>query len=206
MHLSRSKRLTGLVLAALALSVTPVSARTPVDPDTLNPAPPDFFNADCNTGAGGVLCTLHFSDDPIVDEPSGIVCGGVELLFSQTRSVVGKRFYDANGNLLQRHFRETLDGTFTNPITGKVAAWHQHDTVIHNLGVPGNLATGSTTITGLLTRAWIPGGGTILTDVGSLHIDPSTDEVVSSTGKHPFDDYFSGRDPAALAPLCDALD
>jgi len=70
-----------------------------------NPAPPDFFNAQRHAGAGGRVCSLAFSDDPIVEEPSGIDCGSVEILFSQEWSVVGKRFCDANGILTQRHFR-----------------------------------------------------------------------------------------------------
>ena len=206
MRLTRSIRLAGLVLGALALSAAPVVARTSVDPTTLNPPPPDFFNAVCDAGAGGTVCTLAFSDPDIVDEPSGIICGNVELLFSQTRSVIGKRFYDADGNLVQRHFRESMGGTFTNANTGKVAMWTQHDTVIHNLAVPGDVATGTINSTGLLTRVWLRGGGTVLTATGTVIVDAATEETTGGAGKHPFDDYFSGRDPAALAPLCDALD
>jgi len=66
-------------------------------------------------------CSLAFSDPDISDEPSGIVCDGTELLFTQSRSVVGTRLYDAAGNLLQRHLRESFDGTFTNPDTGLLA-------------------------------------------------------------------------------------
>jgi hypothetical protein len=129
---------SGLVLTvALAL---PASARTPVDPSTLNPAPPESFNAVCYRDGSHITCDLAFSDPDVVEEPSGIICGGTELLVSQTRAVVGKRTYDADGNLLQRHFRESLDGTFRNPDTGLFAFWTQHDTVIHNLAVPGNTA------------------------------------------------------------------
>lgn len=84
------------------------------------------------------------------------MCDGSELLISQTRSVVGKRLYDADGNLLQRHFRESLNGTFTNPDTALVALWAQHDTVIHDLAVPGDITTGTEHVTGLDTRACCP--------------------------------------------------
>ncbi len=120
-HPSRRRAVARAVLAALvgALALAgPAAARTPVDPGTLNPPPPDFFNAQCYKGAGGTVCTLHFSDDPFADEPSGIVCDGTELVFSQERSVVGKRFYDANGALVQRHFGEWMSGTYSNPVTG----------------------------------------------------------------------------------------
>ncbi len=193
------------ILAAAAL-VSPVAARDTVDPATLNPSPPDSFNAECFAGAGGTVCTLHFSEDPINDEPSGIVCDGTELLFSQDRSVVGKRYYDADGNLVQRHFRESLSGTFSNPDTGASVLWIQHDTVIHNLSEPGNLDSGTARSSGLFTRVYLPGGGSILLDVGTVLVDEATGEVLASGGRHPFGDYFERGDTAALQPICDALD
>ena len=103
---------------------------------------PAAFNATCFRVGSHISCNLAFSDPDVIDEPSGIVCDGTELLASLSRSVVGTRLYDAQGDLLQRHFRESLDGTFTNPDTGLVALWTQHDTVIHNLSTPGDDTTG----------------------------------------------------------------
>jgi hypothetical protein len=191
-------------MAVLALA-GPVAAKSSVDPNTLNPPPPDFFNATCARTGSHILCNLAFSDPDIVDEPSGIVCGATELLFSQQRSVVGKRFYDAAGNLTQRHFRESLDGTFTNPDTDKVATWTQHDTVKHDLAVPGDVTSGTTHISGLFSRVTGPNGGTILTDVGMFLVVEATGETLHASGHHPFDDYFANGDDSALAPLCDAL-
>lgn len=192
------------IVGVLALAA-PVAAREPVDPGTLNPAPPDFFNAVCYAGAGGTLCTLHFSDDPIVDEPSGIVCGATELLFSQERSVVGKRTYDAAGNLVQRHFREYMSGTLSNPGTGRSVPWIQHDTVLHDLAEPGNLDSGTIRFTGLTTRVWLPGRGSILIDAGTSLEDAATGDLVHEGGPHPFRDYFVDGDTSALQPICDAL-
>ena len=190
----------------LALSfAAPVVAREVVDPSTLNPAPPDFFNATCESGAGGVVCDLAFSDEPVVDEPSGIMCDGTELVFSQARSVVGKRYYDSNGDLTRRHFREYMSGTFTNPDTSKSAPWVQHDTVLHNLTVPGDLGTGTVKYSGLMTRVWLPGGGTVLVDSGVTLVDAGTDEILHTSANHPFNDYFVGGDATSLAPLCAAL-
>lgn len=209
LHASRRRTLVRAALAGLlgAFALAgPAAARTPVDPGTLNPAPSDFFNAECYAGAGGTVCTLRFSDDPIADEPSGIVCGGTELVFSQARSVVGKRYYDADGNLVQRHFREWMSGTFTNPDTGKSLPWEQHDTIITNLSVPGDLASGTIKTSGLITRAWLPGGGSILLDAGTILEDSATGELIHEGGPHPFRDYFVNGDASALQPLCDALD
>ena len=75
-------------IALLALT-TGVAAREPVDPATLNPAPPAEFNATCERLGDHIRCDLAFSDPPFLDEPSGIICDGVELLLSQTRDVVG---------------------------------------------------------------------------------------------------------------------
>lgn len=206
MQLIRSLRLCLIATSILAVTAGPVNARTSVDPATLNPPPPDFFNADCQASGVNTICALAFSDPDIVDAPSGIVCGGVELLFSQTRSVVGKRFYNGDGNLTQRHFREFMAGTFTNPDGGPGVNWVQHDTIIHSLAVPGDLGSGTTRISGLFTRAWLPGGGTVFTDVGMFLIDASTEETIRAAGKHPFDAYFSGADLGALDALCGALD
>ena len=194
-----------LVAAAAVLALAgPVAAREPVDPGTLNPPPLDFFNASCLAGGNGTICTLAFADPPFEDEPSGLICDGVELLDSGARSVVGKRFYDADGNLVQRHFRETLDGRFTNPETGRYVLYHAHDTVKHDLAVPGDLSTGATRITGLYVRMWRPGGGTVLSDTGTYIEDPGTFDLLFASGHHPLIDYAS--DLSAIDPLCAALD
>lgn len=201
----RFSRLILAVMGGLVLTValaTPASARTPVDPSTLNPPPPAEFNAVCYLDGSHITCDLAFSDPDVVDDPSGIICDGTMLLASFSRSVVGKRTYDADGNLLQRHFRESLDGTFLNPDTGRVVLWTQHDTVISNLAVPGNQATGTESVSGLLTRVWLPGGGTILTDAGRLVADAATGELVKVSAHHP----LVLGDPSALATLCAALD
>jgi hypothetical protein len=209
--MTRSRiRLAGGLVAALltALAIAgPATARSSVDPNTLNPPPPDFFNADCQRTGSQIVCSLHFDTvDDVFDEPSGIICGSTELLFSQQRAVVGKRYYDASGNLLVRHFRESFVGDFTNPDTGKVATWTQHDTVIHRLGTPGDLATGFTSVSGQLSHVRGPDGRTILIDGGRSIIDESTGEIVTSHGPHHFDDYFARGDTTALDALCNALD
>ena len=195
--------------AALAMTLAGTWAAgagmTPIDPSTLKPPVPANFNASCFQVGNHISCSLAFSDPDVVDEPSGIVCSDTELLVSQSRSVVGTRLYNADGNLLQRHFRETFTGTFTNPDTGLVALWNQHDTVIHNLSVPGDDTSGTEHVSGMFTRAWMPGGGTIITDAGTMITDADGNPL-SLSGHHPFLDFFVFGDPTALDSLCSALD
>lgn len=207
MHRRRS-RLFALLVGAVAILVIagPAVARTTVDPATLNPPPPDFFNADCETRGFRVLCTLAFSDDPEVEVPSGIVCDGVELLDSFVRSVVGKRYYDADGNLLVRHFRESWIGSLYNPATGKRAPYVGHDTIHHVLATPGDVLSGSYSATGPGLRVSGPDGGTVLIDTGRLVFDAGTGEALAVKGPHPIGDYFELGDASVMDRLCDALD
>jgi hypothetical protein len=205
-NLHRVAAAAALGLLGVIIWASPVAARESVDPGSLNPAPPASFGATCERLGNQIVCDLAFSDPPFANEPSGIVCGSTELLVSQTRDVVGKRFYNANGDLLQRHFREDLSGTFTNPATGKSADWVAHNTVIHNLATPGDIASGTLRVTGQQARVSVAGGGTILMDAGRIVGDEATGEILSSSGPHHFDDYFVRGDADALQAICDALD
>jgi hypothetical protein len=177
-----------------------------VDPSTLNPPPPPEFNPTCAATGFGTLCHLSFSDPPLVAAPSGIVCSGpstFEVLISLTRSVEGRRYYDRNANLTQRHFRESLAGTFINPLTGATVNFIQDDTVIQTLAVPGDIDTGNTTVSGR-QRLWVNKGGTVLIDAGRVIFAPDG-SVIKEAGPHPFNAYFVFGDTTALQPLCDAL-
>lgn len=198
-------RIAAASLLATVSLATPAVARSSVNPATLNPAPPDFFNAECTRTGSQIVCTLAFDTvDDVDDEPSGIVCGGTELLFSQKRSVVGKRYYSADGDLLRRHFHEDFTGSFTKPGGGTVL-WVAHNDLSHTLATPGDLATGVTKVSGQQIRIFAPGGGTVLIDAGRVVVDESNGELVTWSGPKHFDDYFVRGDSAALQPLCDAV-
>jgi hypothetical protein len=154
----------------------------------------------------GTICHLAFTDPPIA-EGTGIVCGGgassFEVFMNATRSVVGRRYYDRDRNLTQRHFREVLAGTFTNPLTHATVSFDQGDTVIHDLAVPGDSSTGTETVTGAM-RLHLLQGGIVLIDAGRT-INAADGTLLTEAGQHPFAAYFVFGDTAALQPLCAAL-
>jgi hypothetical protein len=197
--------LVGL-MALVAFAFAPqaaVFAGQAVDPTTLNPPP---TQATCEAVGRGTICHVAFTDPPIA-EGTGIVCGSgassFEVFINATRSVVGRRYYDEDRNLTQRHFREVLAGTFTNPLTHAAVAFDQGDTIIHDLAVPGDVNTGTETMTGAI-RLHLLHGGIVLIDAGRT-VNAKDGTLLTEAGQHPFAAYFVFGDTAALQPLCDAL-
>jgi hypothetical protein len=180
-----------------------------VDPSTLNPPPPAQFNPVCKAVGEQTICDVTFADPAVVAEPTGIQCGSgpgaFEVLTSFTRSVDGKRYYDQDGNLTRRHFHDLIVGTYTNPLTGASVSFRQHDTIMHDLAVAGDIATGTEAFT-VEIRVTTSHGGTVLIDAGRTVIAESDGTVLFEAGQHPFDAYFVFGDASALQPLCDALD
>jgi hypothetical protein len=193
------------VMFLVAIVAPAAFARELVDPSTLIPPVPAAFNPVCYQVGEGTICDIAFSDPPLVNEPSGIICGTTELLISQTRDVVAKRFYNVDGLLTVRRFQEDFAGSLMNPLTGATVQIPGRDTVTDDLATPGDLNSGTETRTGLEWRAYLPGGGTIITDVGHIVVDAATGDIVDETGHHPFDRYFAFGDTAALEPICSAL-
>lgn len=214
-HLPSDRRrgLRGVLGAALLsagllpLAAVAHAADRSVDPSSLVPPPPAFFNAECLSAGPSISCTLAFTD-PVspVNEPTGIVCGNgaqqFEVLDTWTRTVEGKRRYSSDGLLLRRHFRDRWDGTFTNSASGKSVSYSQRNTYLHDLGVPGDPGTGVQKNTVHLRV--FDARGTVLMDVGRVVLSVDDDQVILRSGKSPFDDYWTG-DSDALRPLCDAL-
>jgi hypothetical protein len=168
--------LFGLVPQAL------VFAGQSVDPATLNPPVPPEFNPTCEAIGSGTICHLPFSDPPVVMEGTGLICGSGASSF------------------------EVFNGTFMNPLTNATVSFDQSDTVIHNLAVPGDINTGTVTISGA-TRLHRPDGGIVLIDAGRAFLAAGIDwTLIKENGQHPFDAYYVFGDTSALQPLCDALE
>src|SRR5215207_6627678 len=209
MNLRQFTHLLVISFIAFFAVMTPrsVSAGQFVDPSTLNPPPSPQINPVCEAVGFGTLCTINFVETH-PPEATDIICGSgpnsFAVVATDTRTVTGRRYYDENGNLTQRHFREVFVGTFMNPLTGVSLDFVQSDTILHNLAVPGDVSTGTEAITGS-TRFFLPGGGVVLVDAGRTVIDASDGTILFEAGQHHFDDYFAYGDTSALQPICDAL-
>ena len=132
-----------------------------------------------------------------------VVRFGTEVLDTWSRTVVGKRFYTSDGLRRRRHFNDDWNGTLTNSATGATVSYQQHNTYLHDLGTPGDSATGLERQTTHL-RATSADGATVLIDAGRVVLSHDDDSVVFQAGPHPISDYFEG-DAAALTALCEAL-
>ena len=181
-------------------------ASEPVDPSTLSPPPPPEFNPVCERVGNQTICEVQFSDPPFAGG-TDVICGSgsntFEVFQFLSRSVRGKRYYDQDGNLLRRHFREYFDGTLVNPINHEAVAFSGSDTHLHDLAVPGQIDTGTEAITGSVRIFLGQGNGTMALDTGRI-LD-SAQGILQVSGQHPFLDYFVYGDAAAAQPLCDAL-
>jgi hypothetical protein len=192
------------------VSAGPAMAAAPseVDPSTLTPGPPDYFNAECREAGQRVICDLSFVD-PVrpVAEPTGIVCdsaaGQFEVLDTSIRSVQGKRYYSAEGLLERRHFSDRIEGVLTNSITGASVTYDQRTTYLHDLTTPGDVTTGAENRTAHLRVA--TSTGVVLIEAGRLVLSVEDESTLFRAGPHPIDDYFVEGDTSAVAPLCSAL-
>lgn len=197
------------VPAATAATVAPQSAASAdqsVDPSTLNPPVPAEFNPVCKAVGAGTICDVAFTEPSFSGEPTGIQCAGpapFEVLLSGTRSVTGKRYYDRNGDLTERHFRDEILGILTNPLTGATLSWYERNRIDHLLGTPGDPGTGTETLTNRLRIAGTD--GTVLIDAGRTVQDAADGTVLFEAGQHPFFEYFEHGDATALQPICEAL-
>jgi hypothetical protein len=162
-----------LVLAAAAGAVswtaTPASAGALVDPNTLQPVPP---NAVCRADGPQVICDTFLEEtltnEPIFDLPCGTV---YETSYYRGD---GTRFY-VNGLLVKRHVAASLDGTWSLSPTGA-------GTTLKETGnfstdsywpVPGSGGDDTAVLTqhGSNFKISAPGAGVIIQDSGTWYPD-----------------------------------
>ena len=181
------------VLAALALAA-PASAGPIVDPNTLQPVPP---NATCRDDGRQIICDT-FVDEYLANEPItdfGLPCG--TIYETSHYHGAGTRWYE-NRLVVRRHVAASLDGTWSlSPtgvapsvsISGSWSVWTTWTT-------PGDDSTAvETSSSGNDFKGSAPGYGVIFHDAG-LTFPDGTHHGVSA--QIPFT-------PDVAATLCAAL-
>ncbi len=203
-HFARVLLVSSMALIALA-SPRLVAARETVDRSTLTPVPPDFYT--CYATGSGTICRERttFSFDL---EDTGLVCGSGATAFtiydSGSADEVGTRYYDRDGNLTRRVLRRHwFASQFSNPLTGAVVPYTEHDIITTVLAVPGDLSTATETVVGEIIFKPTHGAPVAFDTGRRVYAPDGTLEF--NAGRHTFHDYFLYGDTSVLQPLCRAL-
>jgi hypothetical protein len=188
----------------LALVASAFIAAHPTKAQSLNPPPPSFES--CKTVGNGTICQgkRTFSYGP---DDTGIVCGsGVnafDIYDSATNNQDASRSYDQNGNLTRRVIHENYTfGQFSNPLTGAVVPYTQHDTITDVFGVPGDLSTATETNVG--ENIFKPAQGAPVFKYAGRFVTAPDGTIEFQAGQNDFFKLMAG-DTSVLDKLCAAL-
>jgi hypothetical protein len=176
----------GILISAMPLAM-PVAAREAVDPATLNPPPPDFINAQCGWSGRQVVCAFDYSFT-VTDAPTGVICGGDELLETTDRHVFGHRHYDTDLNLTDRDYAERIDGILYDPVTGVSVHWTGYDQAFETFSVPGDRSTGTRMNTGAIIHVYLDSGRSYMLFGGRTFENVDTGDF-EQMGSHPNFDF-----------------
>jgi len=188
-----------LLLSLLAFAFVAVHPAAALQ--ALNPPPsPDYT---CKTVGNGTICQ---ADSPISYGPvdTGIVCGSGPSAFDIFDSATGDqqktRTYDQNGNLTRRVIHETYSsGQFSNPLTGAVVPYTQHDTITDVLAVPGDFSSATETNVG--ENIFKPAHGAPVFKYAGRFVVAPDGTIEFEAGRNDFLDNFA----AANQRMCEAL-
>ena len=195
------------IMAMIALAAPSlVAARETVDLSTLNPVPPDFYT--CYANGSGTICRERttFSYE---SEDTGIVCGSGATAFtiydSGSAHEIGTRFYDRDGNLTRRVLHHNwFSSQFSNPLTGAVVPYTQHQKITNALAVPGDFSSATETIVGEII--FKPKHGAPVALVVGRVVIGADGTLEFMAGQDTFMAYFVDGDTSVLEPLCRALE
>jgi hypothetical protein len=185
-----------LALAASTLLALVGVVPNPISAVTLTPAPP--AGATCQSSPTGTICfwldTAFHTPGPV---PYGVACDG----FSVRVQLAGERrfrfVYDADGVLVERDRHISYTGSLSNSVTG-ASVPHVGD-----FAVVDDFVAGTSTISGMLSRTVVDGGGLIWRNIGRVVISLASGAVLFEAGEHGT--YDVGGDPSVAAALCAAL-
>lgn len=200
--------MNGLRVAAVAfvgvLACVPSAFASQPVTQTLTPPAPSWQT--CKEVGRGTICDGTRTESYGPDD-TGIACGSGPAAFDiydrGTDDVHAVRFYDGDGKLTRRIFTDHYAvGEFSNPLTGAVVPYTQHNTTTDDFAVPGDLSTFTRTFRGE-NNFTVPGMGAVFLNAGRTVVAPDGNEEFAA-GPHSFDAFFRG-DRSVLQPLCAAL-
>jgi hypothetical protein len=180
----------------LALSVVPVSSATRTE------------GFSCHPVEGGAICR-DFIVERMGPLDTGIVCGSGagafdifdEFVDNQTRTF----WVDENDKLTKFTDHDVYSfGQWSNPLTGDVVPYTQHNVQTIVWAVPGDDSTATQTVTGENIYR-LPTGKFVLQAVGMQVFNIDQSVLFSSHGPNAFVDAFFENDPHAFDQICAAL-
>jgi hypothetical protein len=114
-------------------------------------------------------------EDTFIDEGASAACS-FDIVFEVNGIQTIQVLYDAAGNPIRVQVHGNIEGTVSaNGITLREI---EHGQIFYNL------TDGSQTLVGLVFRVFLPGGGTVIADVGRLVFD-AEGNVIFEAGPHP---------------------
>lgn len=181
----------------LALSVVPLSSATRTE------------GFSCQPVGGGTICrgfTVEVKDPP---EEQEIVCGSGPGAFHVYDDFVDHEtltfWLDENGNLTRLTDHDVYSsGQWSNPLTGDVVPYTQHNVADFVLAVPGDFTTATQRVTGENIYR-LPKGKFLFQAVGMQVFNWDQSVLFSSHGPNGFVDAFYENDPHAFDQICAAL-
>jgi len=195
-----------LAVLLLLCAVVPVAMAGPPVPSTLHGARPQGFT--CHTVGGGTICQYSHVE-AYGPEDTGIVCGSGARAFDIFDQAVltesGTVWFDENGNLTKFTDKDVYSfGQWSNPVTGDVVAYTQHNEETFRLAIPGDFTSATDTLTGEnIYRA--PTGKFVLQAVGRQVFNFDQSQLISSHGPNAFVAAFFEGDLHAFDQICAAL-
>lgn len=140
-------------------------------------------------------------------DDTGIVCGSgpsaFDIFDSGTFKQVAIRYYDQNGNLTRRVIHENYTfGQFSNPLTGAVVPYTQHNTITDVLATPGDLGTATETNVG--ENIFKPAQGAPVFKYAGRFVTAPDGTIEFQAGQNDFFKLMAG-DTSVLQKLCAAL-
>lgn len=196
-----------LVAAAFgALTLAPTTFAAQPVAQTLNPPPPSFEN--CKPVGAGTICdgSRTLSYGPV---DTGIACGSgasaFDIFDQGTYNQYAIRYYDQNGNLTRRviHSNYSL-GQWSNPSTGAIVNYTQHNVQTDVLAVPGDFTSSTQTVTGENIYRTAT-GAPVLIATGRQVFNFDGSELFFSAGRNAFVAAFFQGDATAFDQVCAAL-